>query len=580
VNEFAAAQANASVNAKDLAIGLSGMATSAFSLYMGYENVVKSQIMADRSNVMLERSTLAVQKAQEAYNNAVDKYGVNSQQAIDAADKLSIAQDALTVSQERAGQAQQNVNNALMYLGISILPTTITTIASFAKIMDALNITSAADLALKLAEVPAYIAATAASVAHSIADAVETAATWLLVTATATQIGLLTLGIGLAVTAASVVLFLATAHSQDAAATSKLNDVLSSTNDTLALVTDATNSLSDAQVYAAHAASTMDQQVRGATAELAAEAKENQTFSRSLVADWDQMQAKADTSLGAIQASFEKAFNAGNFDAATAIVRTFANKYYLSLSDAEKTIESFKAAQATIPQSIEQQLVGKAQADLKAFQDCASGKFAGLKDTSSASMKALVGDVNELLTRGLVGQAQDSIAAFQKCSTSKTADMVTSIKGSLADMVAAGINSAADMAKYATLTNWANAIELQTGLATAEATQVAQVTQLVTGGMTGGGGGGATRVVQMQTGGIVTRPTLAMIGESGPEAVVPLSRTSQSTAPITVNIHVDGHADMRTVEEIENRLKNVLIENSSANAFSTHKRIRFGNRVT
>lgn len=40
-------------------------------------------------------------------------------------------------------------------------------------------------------------------------------------------------------------------------------------------------------------------------------------------------------------------------------------------------------------------------------------------------------------------------------------------------------------------------------------------------------------------GGIVTRPTLAMLGEAGPEAVVPLSR-GVSLAPITVNVYVAG----------------------------------------
>jgi len=36
----------------------------------------------------------------------------------------------------------------------------------------------------------------------------------------------------------------------------------------------------------------------------------------------------------------------------------------------------------------------------------------------------------------------------------------------------------------------------------------------------------------MATGGIVTRPTLAMIGEAGPEAVVPLGRGAGGTTII------------------------------------------------
>lgn len=41
-------------------------------------------------------------------------------------------------------------------------------------------------------------------------------------------------------------------------------------------------------------------------------------------------------------------------------------------------------------------------------------------------------------------------------------------------------------------------------------------------------------------GGIVTRPTLAVIGEAGPEAVVPLSRDHGLGSSVTVNVHVDG----------------------------------------
>lgn len=46
--------------------------------------------------------------------------------------------------------------------------------------------------------------------------------------------------------------------------------------------------------------------------------------------------------------------------------------------------------------------------------------------------------------------------------------------------------------------------------------------------------------VQMAAGGIVTRPTVALIGESGPEAVIPLSRMS---APVAVTINVAGYLD-------------------------------------
>lgn len=48
----------------------------------------------------------------------------------------------------------------------------------------------------------------------------------------------------------------------------------------------------------------------------------------------------------------------------------------------------------------------------------------------------------------------------------------------------------------------------------------------------------------LATGGIVTRPTLAMIGEAGPEAVIPLSRAFEGASPAysgaTINVYVQG----------------------------------------
>jgi SLT domain-containing protein len=44
----------------------------------------------------------------------------------------------------------------------------------------------------------------------------------------------------------------------------------------------------------------------------------------------------------------------------------------------------------------------------------------------------------------------------------------------------------------------------------------------------------------MATGGIVTRPTHALIGEAGPEAVIPLDEWRQQS---NINVTVNGTAD-------------------------------------
>jgi hypothetical protein len=55
----------------------------------------------------------------------------------------------------------------------------------------------------------------------------------------------------------------------------------------------------------------------------------------------------------------------------------------------------------------------------------------------------------------------------------------------------------------------------------------------------GSGGGGSIAIPKMAEGGIVNSPTLALIGEAGPEAVVPLSRGMAPSINVTVNGALD-----------------------------------------
>jgi ribosome-associated translation inhibitor RaiA len=81
---------------------------------------------------------------------------------------------------------------------------------------------------------------------------------------------------------------------------------------------------------------------------------------------------------------------------------------------------------------------------------------------------------------------------------------------------------------------------------------------------------------------------LALIGEAGPEAVIPLDRMTQ-TSHVTVEINaplvnVEGNADRRTVElavdQVMKKLKTVVVEATSGNAPSTQRRIRSGSVFT
>jgi hypothetical protein len=63
----------------------------------------------------------------------------------------------------------------------------------------------------------------------------------------------------------------------------------------------------------------------------------------------------------------------------------------------------------------------------------------------------------------------------------------------------------------------------------------------------------------LAAGGIVTGPTLALVGEAGPEAIIPLDRAGggMGGAPMTVNVYLpvgsDGDAVVRALQEYEAR---------------------------
>ena len=50
-------------------------------------------------------------------------------------------------------------------------------------------------------------------------------------------------------------------------------------------------------------------------------------------------------------------------------------------------------------------------------------------------------------------------------------------------------------------------------------------------------GGKSFHIPEMAKGGIVNGPTVALLGEAGPEAVVPLSRGGSGFGSVTINVY-------------------------------------------
>jgi hypothetical protein len=317
---------------------------------------------------------------------------------------------------------------------------------------------------------------------------------------------------------------------------------------------------------------------------------------------------------------------------AESLISQFAAQWGISWQDAEKIIQeavaAIEAATAQVPKTIKEQLIDRAQANLEAFKNCASGKFYDITKDSKASWDTLVTDTNDLITAGLLGQAQDNIQAFVDCSTNKQADMVKQIDGYLADLtqeydaniakiaelVAAGkteeaaileAENADIMAKIQQLEAWKQMIiqeswnTINATTAQGVANEIAQIA-LLQGRWealyalleTKGVGGERYMPEPPKAGEGLVIPTLPItpILETpalpiptippAPAIPTPTPPILQINSPLVV---VEGSADRATAELAANlvadRLKSVIVEASSSGAPATSKRIRFGNVV-
>ena len=133
-NRVSASAASTGGSMKMLGLGFSQTATSAFSLYQSFDNIEKKQYALEKANLAVDKSDQALKKAQDDYNEAVDKYGINSQQATDAATKLQIATDANDLANERARLSQNSLNDSMTMAALSVIPSVISGIDGMSKV--------------------------------------------------------------------------------------------------------------------------------------------------------------------------------------------------------------------------------------------------------------------------------------------------------------------------------------------------------------------------------------------------------------------------------------------------------------
>jgi hypothetical protein len=116
---------------RELTVGLSGVATAAFSLYNAFDRVSDMQLQVDRANLQVKSSADAVEDAKRRLNAA---YASGDEEKVTAAtNDLRLAQERNQLATERAQQVQDNMNEAMFSSALQVIPTTITMVDSLSR---------------------------------------------------------------------------------------------------------------------------------------------------------------------------------------------------------------------------------------------------------------------------------------------------------------------------------------------------------------------------------------------------------------------------------------------------------------
>lgn len=164
------------------------------------------------------------------------------------------------------------------------------------------------------------------------------------------------------------------------------------------------------------------------------------------------------------------------------------------------------------------------------------------------------------VTQTSILRAREARAEFdvtEKTAKEVSEAMARSVASATADMILEGKSFEKAM-KEVFDTVLRTAIETFTRVVI-EAAIAKEASAAIVAGETGGGGGFFGGLLGFAEGGVVTKPTVAMVGESGPEAIIPLNRVAKSPAPapsndLTVNqtnhITVNGQTSQEQIRQI------------------------------
>jgi len=467
------------VSWKDAATSISGVITAGFALYAMYESVYKQQIMVMRLTNSLEDAQRRQNNALDKLNEAIAKHGANSQEAAKAQEAYDAASKDVAVIQERLTYAQNNYNEAILRAVTFVIPSMITMVDRGKVAYDQLKISIDAVAAGQASLATTTVAAAgvigiAAAATGAMYFAFEKLAEYLYDVSDAEE-------------------KLQEETLRSAKVFESLDAQLKGIEDALPDVQKQVDELTEVFVTGADkveksffdvftvetkefqddlttTAKLVEDFLSGIEPAFGSVSVIIQAFADEWGLTWDEaekivMQKVAsirgtlEEEIGAIKDSFFGIFTEESegfqvdlqgmgqavyealsgmepdFTSARDMIQEFADRWGLTWNEAESivmdAVEEIKATVGTVAPTLEEELVGKAQAAMERFKECMGEKSTATREDVRDAMEDLVSSVNELISHGLLGEAQALMDQFKEAEPDKMWKMTEEIDSAI-----------------------------------------------------------------------------------------------------------------------------------------------------
>jgi len=467
---------------KDVATSVSGVITAGFALYSMYENIQRQQLMVLRLTNSLEDAQRRQNNALDKLNEAIAEHGKGSEEAAKAQEAYDAACKDVVVVQERLAYTENNLNEAMLRAALFTIPSVITAVdrgtvayRELSKAVDAVAV-GQASLATTTVAAAGIIGIAAAAVGvmyiafeklaeyiYDVSDAEErlqeetlrTAEVFEGLDARFKEIEAALSGAEKEVDELTQV-FITGADQvkksyfdvftkeseefQEDLRTTALvvKDLLSGMEPNFAAVSVIVQGFADQWgITWDQAESIIMDAVKGINKELEEIPKQMETLKGSFFDVFTEQSLEFQADLQAMGQAVYEALSGMEPDFASArnMIQEFADRWGLTWDEAQSivmdAVAEIKSTVEEVPRTLEEELVGKAQAAMERFKECMGEKSTATRDEMRAAMEDMVSSINELISYGLLGEAQALMDTFKEAEPDKMWTMVQDIDAAI-----------------------------------------------------------------------------------------------------------------------------------------------------